>query len=84
VPFLDYSGISKINCIVISHKDKDHICGIPEVVEYCDVNDVYANDAFFIDVEAYPNGAAKFLETLLNRNDSRIENLKDLSLKQRR
>jgi competence protein ComEC len=64
-PFLDYSGISKIDCIVISHKDIDHICCIPEIVAHCYVNAVYANKAFFMDMEAYPNGAAKFLENLV-------------------
>jgi competence protein ComEC len=32
-PFLDYSGINKINSIIISHNDTDHINGIPEVVK---------------------------------------------------
>lgn len=79
-PFLDYSGMNKVDCIVISHKDIDHINGIPEIVEYCDVNDIYANDAFLIDMKTDPNGTAKFLETLLNRNDFKIKDVEDLSL----
>lgn len=79
-PFLDYSGINKIDCIVISHKDIDHINGIPEIVEYCDVNDIYASDAFLTEMKTDPNGTAKFLETLLNKNDFKIKGLEDLNL----
>jgi competence protein ComEC len=46
-PFLDYSGINRIDSIIISHNDVDHINGIPEIVEHCKVEHVYANDAFF-------------------------------------
>jgi competence protein ComEC len=52
-PFLDYSGISKIDAIVISHKDIDHINGIPEIVENCKVEHVYANDAFFDGIDQW-------------------------------
>jgi competence protein ComEC len=46
-PFLDYSGINRIDSIIISHNDVDHINGIPEIVEHCKVEHVYANGAFF-------------------------------------
>ena len=59
VPFLNYSGISRIHAIIISHNDIDHINGLPEVAEHCKVSNVYANDAFFTDAEN--RGAAKFL-----------------------
>jgi competence protein ComEC len=45
--FLDYSGINRIDSIIISHNDVDHINGIPEIVEHCKVKHIYANDAFF-------------------------------------
>jgi competence protein ComEC len=79
-PFLDYSGINRIDSIIISHNDVDHINGIPEIVEHCDVNGVYANDAFFTDMKTDPNGTAKFLETLLSKNDFKIKGLEDLNL----
>ena len=79
-PFLDYSGISKIDCIVISHKDIDHINGIPEIVAHCNVNAVYANNAFFTDVKTDPNGEAKFLETFLSESGFKIKDSEDLSL----
>jgi competence protein ComEC len=62
-PFLDYSGISKIDAIVISHKDIDHINGIPEIVEHCKVGAVYADKVFFD--EAQKGGATKFLNDYL-------------------
>jgi len=43
-PFLDSSGTGKIDAIIISHNDVDHINGIPEVVEYCKVDAIYAKD----------------------------------------
>ena len=46
-PYLDYIGIRKIDTLIVSHNDTDHINGIPEVVENCDVRSVYANRAFF-------------------------------------
>ncbi|GAH70035.1 unnamed protein product, partial [marine sediment metagenome] len=58
--FLNYSGINKINAIIISHNDVDHINGIPEVVQHCEVDGVYANDAFFSKADRW--GTAKFLE----------------------
>jgi len=80
VPFLDYIGINKIDAVLISHNDIDHINGIPEIVEHCDVGGVYANDAFFTDMKTDPNGTAKFLETLLSKNDFKIKGLEDLNL----
>jgi len=64
-PFLDYIGISKIDAIIISHNDVDHINGIPEIVGQCKVRHVYANDAFFADMQADPCGTAGFLNRCL-------------------
>ena len=65
-PFLDYSGINRIDSIIISHNDVDHINGIPEIVEHCKVEHVYANDAFFDTTDQ--RGAAEFLnEQLLEK-----------------
>lgn len=62
-PFLDYSGINKIDAIIISHNDLDHINGIPEIVKHCKVKAVYANDAFFSRIDRW--GTAKFLNERL-------------------
>jgi len=74
-PFLDYSGINKINAIIISHNDVDHINGIPEVVQHCEVDGVYASDAFFSKADRW--GTAKFLEESLNENGFKIQYLDD-------
>jgi competence protein ComEC len=77
--FLDYSGINKINCVVISHNDVDHINGIPEVAEYCKVDSIYANDVFFSKTDKW--GTAKFLEESLNKKGLKIQPLdKELDL----
>jgi len=80
-PFLDYSGINKIDSIIISHNDIDHINGIPEVVEHCDVNGVYANEAFLKAVETDPCDTAAFLDYVLRKKekDFEINNIKELN-----
>ena len=78
-PFLDYIGINKIDAIIISHNDIDHINAIPEIAEYCKVNRVYANEAFFSGIDR--RGAAKFLNDCLKENGYTVQPLgKDLDL----
>jgi competence protein ComEC len=78
-PFLDYSGISKIDAIIISHNDVDHINGIPEIVEHCKVYGVYANNAFFSRTDKW--GTAKFLDQSLYEKGLEIQPLgKELNL----
>jgi len=66
--FLDYKGINKIDAIIISHNDVDHINGIPEIVEHCEVGGVYANEAFLMAMETEKWGTAKFLSSWLSEN----------------
>jgi competence protein ComEC len=80
-PFLDYKGINKIDAIIISHDDIDHINGIPEIVEQCEVGDIYANEAFLMTMNTEKWGTAKFLQEQLSEKGFEIENLKELSLK---
>ncbi|MHC4464682.1 MAG: ComEC/Rec2 family competence protein, partial [Planctomycetota bacterium] len=78
-PFLDCSGISKIDAIVISHNDTDHINGMPEIVDHCKVGSVYANDAFFSKTDQW--GTVEFLRDCLAGKGLEIGRLeKDLSL----
>ena len=78
-PFLDYSGISKIDAIIISHNDVDHINGIPEIAEHCEIDkdNVYANDAFFSRTDRW--GTAKFLEESLSKKGLKIKRLSEKS-----
>jgi len=71
VPFLNYSGINKIDSIIISHNDLDHINGLPEIVQQSNVTDVYANNAFFRKKDQW--GTAKFLEDCLNEKNIEIK-----------
>ena len=80
-PFLGYSGINRIDSIIISHNDVDHINGIPEIAECCKVGGVYANDAFFTAAEADPCDTAGTLKASLNDRRLKIRHLgKDLDL----
>ncbi|MFH1716250.1 MAG: MBL fold metallo-hydrolase, partial [Planctomycetota bacterium] len=78
-PFLDYTGTGKIDAVIVSHNDADHINGIPEIAEHCKVGGVYANDAFFDRADSW--GTAKFLADSLAAKGLEIERLpKDLHL----
>jgi competence protein ComEC len=76
--FLDYSGINKIDAIIISHNDIDHINGIPEIVEHCGVENVYANAAFFSKTDKW--GTARYLNDCLNKKGFKIQSLDQLNL----
>ena len=79
VPFLNYSGIDRVDYIIISHNDIDHINGIPEIVEGCEVGGVYANNAFFSKTDRW--GTAKYLdERLRERGVKEIRALDELNI----
>ncbi len=78
-PFLNYIGTGRIDAIIISHNDIDHINGIPEIAGHCKVKSVYANDAFFMAVEADPCETAGTLKRSLSKQG--LEHLgEDLNL----
>jgi competence protein ComEC len=78
-PFLDYKGINKIDAIIVSHDDIDHINGIPEIAECCEVGRVYANNAFFNNIDNR-DPLANFLYEQLSEKGFEITNLKDLNI----
>jgi competence protein ComEC len=51
LPFLDYMGLGHLHAIAISHNDIDHINGIPEIGDRRRVDHIYANRAFFAQIE---------------------------------
>jgi competence protein ComEC len=78
-PFLDRTGINKIDAIIISHNDIDHINGILRTAEHCEVGEVYANKVFFDKAEQW--SAAKFLNDCLTEKGFKIKRLdEDLNL----
>jgi len=72
-PYLDYIGIRNIDAIIISHNDTDHINGIPEIVENCNIRSVYANNAFFDMKDTW--GTAKFLNDCLAEKGLEIKRI---------
>ena len=72
-PFLHYKGINKVDAIIISHNDVDHINGIPEIVEHCEVGGVYANKAFLMEMTTDPCDTAEFLKERLSEMDLEIQ-----------
>ena len=72
-PFLNYSGISRIDSVVISHDDRDHINGIPEIIQNCEVGSMYAHNAFLSKINQ--RGTAKSLNDFVSKKGLRIQNL---------
>lgn len=73
VPFLDYMGISRLDAVVISHPDIDHINGIPEIVERRRIDHVYAHEMSLSPAE--PGDPLDVLVRHLERHGHRIETL---------
>ena len=42
-PFLDYCGLSRLDAVIVSHADIDHINGLPEVLHHCRASSAYAD-----------------------------------------
>jgi competence protein ComEC len=47
VPFLDYEGVDRLHAAVVSHRDIDHINGLPEIVDRRRVDCVYFDPVSF-------------------------------------
>jgi len=72
-PFLDYIGTNRLDAVIISHNDVDHINGIPEIAENRKVSNVYANDDFLDKTDQW--GTAQFLSDCLKQVDLKIQSL---------
>jgi competence protein ComEC len=66
-PFLDYAGTAKIDAIIASHNDIDHINGIPEIIQHCNVKKVYVNSVLLSEVD--PCSPVETLKSSLNGID---------------
>lgn len=73
IPFLKKKGINRLDEIVISHSDIDHINGVIEIVKRFDVDEVYVNDNFFEHVNGEPNGPAEILSKQLKKTGLNIK-----------
>jgi competence protein ComEC len=71
LPCLEYMGVSRLDAIVLSHQDIDHINGVPEVVDRRRIDRVYANDALL--ASAHASEAAAVLLQHLEANRVKVE-----------
>jgi competence protein ComEC len=71
-PYLNYCAINKIDAVIISHKDIDHINAISEVVRSSKVGAIYAHNMF---VSAHPPTEVSLLAQSLEENGHRISPL---------
>ncbi|MBE0536341.1 MAG: ComEC/Rec2 family competence protein [Phycisphaerae bacterium] len=75
VPFLRHKGIDRIDHLVVSHDDIDHINGIPEIVASVRVDHIRANAAVLN--KAASVSTAGYLNSCLKRLGREIELLED-------
>jgi len=54
IPFLEYQGIDRLDQVILSHNDTDHINGIPEVAAYCQTQRISVPVAFAQGASAGP------------------------------
>ena len=73
IPFLNFKGINEIEAILISHNDADHINGIPEISQACNVKKIYANEAFFASADRWKTSV--FLRKWLVDNGLKIQSV---------
>jgi len=71
-PFLRQKGIGRLDAIVLSHDDSDHINGIPEIILELQTNSVYANSAFLD--KSRTRSTAGFLADCLYRENIELKN----------
>jgi competence protein ComEC len=79
IPFMRSQAITKLDAIIISHNDIDHINAIPEVVADEKPAGIFANDDFLIDREN--SGVPKFLNDYLKNLGFNIQSLDKLQIK---
>ncbi len=72
-PFLRSCGIGRLDAVVISHDDIDHINGIVETVKDCDIGEVYTSAAFINKNEEF--GTARYLANCLSKEGIKLKQL---------
>jgi len=75
IPFLHNRGISKLDAVIASHDDIDHINGIPEIVSRYRTAKVYANSAILN--EAASSSKVRHLNNCLLECGSEFRKLDD-------
>ncbi|MHC4212309.1 MAG: DNA internalization-related competence protein ComEC/Rec2 [Planctomycetota bacterium] len=73
-PFMAYAAIVRLDAIIISHNDIDHINGIPEIARARKIDTVYANETFFSEAESAPR---RLLVRCLRERGHNIQSITD-------
>ncbi len=77
-PFLEYSGISRINHLFISHDDIDHFNAVPEIVSHCKPQNIFINSHYQAKIQTSPT--AKTLHRFLNQKNIQPQIIPDPNL----
>lgn len=78
-PFLDYSGIEKIDALIVSHGDIDHINGIPEILQKCNVKCIYASRDFLKNIQK--KNTTEYLTEFVEKSGIKIRDVNSLVIK---
>ena len=78
IPFMRSQAIDKLDAIIISHNDIDHINAIPEVISDVKTKFVFANDSFSSDSKQ--SGAAKLLNNYISNSGFTIQDVNNLHI----
>ncbi len=73
-PFLRYSGIGKLDAVIISHPDIDHINGLLEVADNCKIKSIYSDEILN---DNKMNSPGRFLNDRLIKKRIQIKPFKD-------
>jgi len=77
IPFLKKKGISRLDAIIISHSDIDHINGVIEIAKRLKVDKVRANENFFEHLKKSSSGPAGMLYESLSDSGLTIKEFND-------
>jgi competence protein ComEC len=76
LPFFRYRGTSKLDAVVLTHGDMDHLNGLPEVISTIPTGNVFANASVFD--KAQTSSSASYLKQCLQDAGTPLQSIESL------